>query len=313
MTTTEQRRRLYGSAQVAAASREGVLSRGELRALGIDRRRVARQVAAGRWRLHGRRTVALHTAPLGAVALRWRAVWEAGAGAALDGVSALAAAGMQGFASELVEVSVPPGRQALRVPGVRIHHLRRSSAEDVVGAGVPRVRPALAAVRAAHWAASDRQAALILCLAVQQRLVLGSHLLELVDPVPGRSRRAWVARVVADIADGAQALGELDFARLCRAWGLPEPSRQVVRQGPRGRIYLDARWDDIGLVVEIDGAQHRQGLAVSEDNLRRNALAISGEIVLAIDLVGLRLRTDEFMRQVAEAHRWLSRPARRSA
>ncbi len=313
MTTAEERRRLYGSAHVAAASRGGVLSRAELRALGIDRRRVARQVAAGRWRLHGRRTVAVHTAPLDAGALRWRAVWEGGVGAALDGVSALLAAGMQGFTAELVDISVPPGRQALRVPGVRVHHLRRSGGTDVVTMGVPRVRPALAAVRAAHWAASDRQAALILCLAVQQRLVLGRHLLELVDPVPGRSRRAFVAQVVADIADGAHALGELDFARLCRLRGLPQPSRQVVRHGPRGRIYLDVRWDDIGLVVEIDGAQHRQGLAVSEDNLRRNALAISGEIVLTIDLVGLRLRTSEFMGQVAEAHHWLSRPSRRSA
>ncbi len=160
---------------------------------------------------------------------------------------------------------------------------------------------------------SDRQAALILCLVAQQRLATGAHLLPLVDPVPGRCRRAFVAQVVADIADGAHALGELDFARLCRRWGLPDPSRQVVRPGPRGRTYLDARWDEVGLVVEIDGSQHRQGLAVSEDNLRRLALALQGEVVPAIDLIGLRLRIEELMRQVLETHRRLSDGVGRSA
>ena len=104
-----------------------------------------------------------------------------------------------------------------------------------------------------------------------------------------------------DVADGAQALGELDFARLCRLRGIPEPTRQVVRQGLRGRIYLDVAWEEHGVVAEIDGAQHRQGLAVTADNLRRNDLQIGGEITLAIDLVGLRLETDAFLGQVKAA------------
>jgi very-short-patch-repair endonuclease len=103
------------------------------------------------------------------------------------------------------------------------------------------------------------------------------------------------------MGDGVQSLGELDFARLCRSRGLPEPARQVVRQGPRGRIYLDVRWERHRLVVEIDGAQHREGLAVTADNLRRNALTLQHDTVLRIDLIGLRLFEDEFMAQVAYA------------
>ena len=102
-----------------------------------------------------------------------------------------------------------------------------------------------------------------------------------------------------DIAFGAQSLGELDFARLCRARGLPEPSRQVVRQTPAGRIYLDVGWDEFDLVVEIDGAQHRWGLAVTTDNLRQNDITLSGDRVLRIDVIGLRLETDRFLDQVA--------------
>ena len=101
------------------------------------------------------------------------------------------------------------------------------------------------------------------------------------------------------MAFGVQSLGELDFARLCRVRGLPEPDRQLVRRGPRGRIYLDVGWDDHDLAVEIDGAQHRWGLAVTTDNLRQNAVVLGGDRVLRIDVIGLRLETDLFMGQVS--------------
>jgi very-short-patch-repair endonuclease len=81
----------------------------------------------------------------------------------------------------------------------------------------------------------------------------------------------------------------------------------VVRRGPKGRIYLDARWDDIGLVVEIDGSRHRQGLAVMDDNLRVNSLTTGGETVLRIDLVGLRISPDAYLDQVCAAQMRLSR------
>jgi very-short-patch-repair endonuclease len=235
------------------------------------------------------------------LALHWRAIWEVGAGAALDGVSALQAAGLTGFQSEVTHVSVPATHRPPHVPGVKVHVVCARDEHDVVGAGIPRIRPAIAAIRGAHWAVSDRQAALIVCMGAQQRLFTDSALLATSTRRQGRTRRAFIERLVRDVAAGAQALGELDFARLCRSRGIPEPSRQVVRHGPRGRIYLDVGWEEHGVVAEVDGAQHRQGLAVTSDNLRRNALQIGGEITLTIDLVGLRLETEAFMAQVREA------------
>ena len=168
-----------------------------------------------------------------------------------------------------------------------------------LGEGVPRVRPAIAAIRAAGWAVSGRQSALILLMTVQQRLCTPAHLLTAGKQVMGRRRRRFIRQVVADIALGVQSLGELDFARLCRAKGLPEPSRQVVRAGPDGRMYLEVRWDDWALVVGIDGVQHRQGLTPSLDNLRRKRGVLQRDTVLRIDLVGLRLWESAFMDQVA--------------
>jgi hypothetical protein len=296
-------RTLRAAALGAAEAQDGVLTRTALEALGISRQATGREIAAGRWAAHGRHTVALHTGHLSQTALFWRALWETGAGAALDGVSALQAAGLTGFDSGVVHVSVPSTHRPSPVPGVRIHVTCSRDEGDVVAAGVPRTRPAVAAIRAAHWAASDRQAALLVCMAAQQRLVRDRDLLDEAGRRHGRTRRAFIRTLVTDVADGAHALGELDFARLCRGRGLPEPSRQVVRRGPRGRIYLDVAWEDHGVVAEIDGSQHRQGLAVTSDNLRRNAQQIGGEIVLGIDLVGLRLERNAFLAQVAHALR----------
>jgi very-short-patch-repair endonuclease len=287
----------------------GVVSRRILRELGVDHRTVAREVAANRWRMLGQQTVATHLGTMPVEADRWRAIWEVGPGGpALDGVTALQAVGLSGFHEDRLHVSVAHGWRPQKVTGVRLHHVGRVEREITTVRGLPCVRPEVAAIRAAHWARTDRQAALLLCLAIQQRLTTGPRLLAAAPTVRGRRRRKLVGLLVRDIADGAQSLGELDFAAMCREKGLPEPARQILRRGQRGRIYLDAGWPDLGVVVEIDGSQHRLALAVMDDNLRANEVVIGGETVLRIDLVGLRLEGDLFLDQVARA---LSGAARR--
>ena len=164
--------------------------------------------------------------------------------------------------------------------------------------GLPRTRLEVAALRGAAWARTDRQAALVLCLAVQQRLTTGHRLLAALPRVRNRGRRPFVRQVLKDIADGAQSLGELDFAEMCRRHGVPPPDRQVLRHTALGRVYLDARWDGSRFVVEIDGAGHRVGLAVTDDNLRQNEVTLGDDRVLRIDLIGLRVHEAAFMAQV---------------
>lgn len=163
-------------------------------------------------------------------------------------------------------------------------------------------------IRAAQWAVSDRQAALLICLVVQQRIVAASRLSEAWTSVARSPRRALLSSVIADVCDGAHSLGELDFARLCRRHGLPAPSRQAMRQGAQGTWYLDVYFDEAGLVVEIDGGQHYGGLAPVQDALRQNELTLTNDRVLRIPLLGLRIAEAEFMAQVAGALR-AQRPA----
>ena len=275
------------------------MSRADLAQLGCDRHVIAREVAAGRWVLHGRQTVSVHTGALDDVARRWRAIWEVGLRiAVLDGVSALQAAGLTGFREYAVHVSVPHTVTIRPVEGVIIHKVRHREPGDVLDNGIPRVRPSAAAIRAAQWARSDRQAALLLAMPVQQRLVPGADLVAAAARVSGRTRRALIPVLVGDVADGAQSLGELDFAARCRRWRIPEPSRQVLRRLPGGAAYLDAWWEEARLAVEVDGSGHRMGLAVTGDNLRQNEIVLGDDRVLRLDLLGLRLEEAAFMSQI---------------
>ncbi|MEW1952732.1 hypothetical protein [Terrabacter sp. NPDC080008] len=283
-----------------AEGQGGVVSRRQLRALGITHDHVRNEIAAERWAALGRQAVAVHRGLLPIEARAWCALWEVGERiAVLDGVTSLIASGLTGFDEAVLHLSVRHSHDIPKVDGARIHKVIRRLEDELVPSGIPRTRPAVAAVRAAGLAVSDRQAALLLLMPIQQRLTTPDALLMASRRFMGRRRRGFIKAVVGDVALGVQSLGELDFARLSRTRGLPEPSRQVVRKGPRGRIYLDVRWDGRALVVEIDGAQHREGLAVSIDNLTRNAVVLTGDRVLRIDRVGLRLHEEAFMAQVA--------------
>ncbi|TQM62388.1 hypothetical protein [Humibacillus xanthopallidus] len=303
MTTRVTRDQRAFRATGVAALHDGVAHRADLRAAGLSRHDVASEVAAGRWRLAGRHTVVIGTGSPDGEALLWRAVWESGSGAVLDGVAALVAGGLTGFRLEVIDVALPARNRGHAVPGVRLR--RRRDLGPRLSVGVPRVRPEVAVVHGAQWARSDRQAALVICLVVQQRLVRPDRLLAHWLTVTRSPRRPFIDGVIRDVCDGVHSLGELDFARLCRARGLPEPSRQAVRVQRDGRVYLDVAWEDIGLAVEIDGGHHGLALNPVDDALRQNEVVLGATRVLRIPVLGLRLDAERFLDQVVRAHQQL--------
>jgi hypothetical protein len=293
-----QRLARWREIELAADRQDGVLHRRQLYELGLTRWQLRAEIGARRWRAWGRQTVAVHTWALGAEAAWWRAVFETGPQAALDGVTALQAAGLEHFESSVIHVSVPKGATYHRSGGVRIHETRRRRPEDVLPTSPPRTRPATGAIRAALWAATQRQAALVLILAAQQGLATPDQLHEAFAFIRRDRRRRFIERVLHDIAGGVQSMGELDFGRLCVERGLPTPNRQVQRRLADGRVFLDVYWDDYGVVVEIEGVQHLlPGVAVA-DSLRQNELTLDNDKVLRIPVLGLRIAADQFMEQV---------------
>lgn len=281
----------------------GVVSRIQAYVGGVTRAQVRAHVRARRWRRVGSQSLQLATGPLTPAGRLWAAVFEAGPRAQLDGVSSLIASGLTGFRADDIRVSVPRGARVRRARGLDIRQTRRWDAGDVAPSGIPRTPVAVAAVRAALWATTDRQAALLLTMSVQQHLTTPEHLGRAALRIRRDRRRRLLHEVTLDLAGGVRSLGELDFARECRRRGLPEPSRQVVRRGRDGRYYLDVAWGAWGVAVEIEGIHHTWALHVVGDALRQNDITLQDVVVLRLPLLGFRVARDAFFVQIEEALR----------
>lgn len=287
--------------EAMAAEQAGVLHRRQLYAAGVTRWMVKAELRAKRWRRIGRSTICVHTGPLTLVARHWFAVLEGGPRAQLDGVSSLQAAGLTGFTIDAVRVSVPRGARVWRVKGINIRQTRRWAKQDRAEGSLPRTRNEIAAVRAALWARSFKEAALILTMTVQQGLATPHELGAAMLRIRRDRRRAFVHRVILDLLGGVRSLGELDVAGECRRRGLPEPDRQVIRRGRNGKYYLDLYWDRYRVVVEIDGIHHSWAEHVVGDALRHNDIALDHDVVLRLPLLGLRIEPDAFFEQIERA------------
>lgn len=302
MASRQQR---FEIAERLTDSFDGVMHRRQLRENGLTWRDVNCEVAAGRWFCHGTHTVAVGRPELAGRALLWRAVWESGRLAALDGAAALLAHGLTGFTLDRIDVAIPHNARPHSVPGVRPR--RRRELGDVNRNGLPRLRVATAVINAARWATSERQASLLVSMTVQQRLIAPTSLLLEWQNTRGVPRLSGLDRVFRDVCAGAQSLGELDFAGLCRRIGMPEPRRQELRKGPNGTSYLDCYWPEAQLHVEIDGRQHGEGLQHDDDTLRQNDVGLFDDTkTLRITLNSLRLNRERVMVQVAAAY-WARR------
>ena len=289
-----------------------VVGRRQLVAAGVPRWLIRAEVRVGRWRLLGRQLVVLHTGPLTSAALRWVAVLGTCPRAALDGVTGLQEAGLVGLHDVDIHVIAPRGSEPRAVPGVVVHESRRFREQDVITSGIRRMSPAVAAVHAALWAVSDRQAQLFLLMTVQQRLATPDAISDALSRVRRHKRRRLLLDLVADMGAGVQSLGELDVAHDFRRRGFPEPDRQAVRRRPSGTEYLDVRLSSYSLVFEIDGAGHDAPAQQLADLLRDISIAGDGDTVIRIPLVLYRMAGEQVLDRIEgllEARGWHRRAA----
>jgi hypothetical protein len=258
----------------------------------LGRPHVRWKIATGQWQRPFRGVVVTFSGPLGRAHQEWAAVLAAGAGAVLAGLSAARLDGLTEFDSGRIYLLVPASRQVrVQLPsGVVLHR------SEVLGPGAvhplrlpPRTRLARSIVDAAAWMASDDGARAVLAAAVQQRLTRVSDLQAVLERRPALHRRGLITLTLRDIAGGAEALSELDFGRLTRRFGLPQPDRQAIRLDAHGRRrWLDAYWDQARLVAEVDGRWHMEALAWWADMRRDNDLTVSGIRVLRFPAFAVR-------------------------
>jgi hypothetical protein len=282
---------------------DGVATRAELAALSVSADHVASQVRARRWRVLGS-AVVLHNGSL-TVGQRQRvALINCGPRAVLTSFTAARRWGLQGWSRPEIHVLAPAGTRRPDISGLVLHRARQWRTIDVSPARrLHRLAPAL--VVAASSFGSPRPGCGLLAAAVQQRLVSSAELRSAVTAATRRRHRSALLLALDDIAQGAQALSEIDFVRLCRRHALPGPRLQAVRTDPAGRRrYLDAEWDLADgrvLAVEVDGALHLSPRRWYDDQLRQNEVVLGGSVVLRYPSVIVRTEEATVVAQLRRA------------
>ena len=226
------------------------------------------------------------------------AVLTCGAGAALSGDAGLRERGMKRLRVSALDVAV--GRNRTVVPAtlpdgslVVPHRLARPQRWHGYQRGLPVLSAHACVLHAAAWATDDRWAEHRLASSVQQRLTVVPLLRTTLAEMPKLPRRALIVSVLDDLELGAHAQSELEFLRLCRRHGLPEPDELQVRVRTGGTTrFLDARYRRQRISLEIDGAYHLLVEAWDADALRTLELAVaqrgSGEQLIRITRANLR-------------------------
>lgn len=266
---------------------------------------VRAQLDARRWRRWGH-AIVLHNGPLTREERWYVARAHAGPGAVLTAFTAVEAYGLQGWEREEAHVLARPGAHgAANCPvSLRTHHVRDWTRVRRHPDGPVQVLAQSLLVASASFP-SARPACGLLAAAVQQRLATPTALTHALDSATRIRHRSAMRCAVDDIAQGAAALSEIDFVRLCRRAGLPAPLQQAVRRDCGGRRrYLDATWrraDGRLVVVEVDGALHLSQRRWWDDQSRQNELVLGGAIVLRFPSVVVRTQPELVIRQLRHA------------
>lgn len=181
------------------------------------------RLGSGRWQRPCRAVLVTHSGGISEAEWLWVAVLAAGPQAVLGGVTSVRLDGLTGFDDRATHLVIPACRQVrTAVPGIVVHLSRVLGPDDVHPARLPpRTRLTRSLLDAAAWSGSGRGARAILAAGVQQWLVRPDQMAAALHRRPRLRRHALIAATLADIAGGAQALSELDFAGLARRFGLP--------------------------------------------------------------------------------------------
>jgi hypothetical protein len=284
----------------------GVASRAELRLVDVGPHGVDAQVAAARWRVVGR-AVLLHNGPVTVAQRRRLCLLNCGPRSVLTSFTAAEEWGLRRWERPEIHVAVAVGADVAAADhpllrGLVLHRIREWGRVEMSPARRLH-RLASALLLAAASFPTARPGCGLLAAAVQQRLVRPGELRRALEAAPRTRHRRALTLVVGDIEQGAEALSEIDFGRLCRRFKLPTPCRQAVRVGVGGRRrYLDAEWrlpDGRVLAVEVDGAHHMRTEHWIADQLRQNEIVSGGTVVLRFPSVVVRDRPELVAEQLA--------------
>jgi len=214
-----------------------------------------------------------HTGPLTWQQRAWAAVlacWPA----ALYGESARRAhegPGRREIDDSIIHVAVDRSRHLAEPAGVRLHRVAGFDARAQWNVGPPRIRYEETVLDLAVLARDDVTAVAVLADACGARRTTARRLLTCLDARARIPRRDFLAAVLADVAEGTCSTLEHGYLTLVeRPHGLPVGERQAVRVSEGRRTYLDVRYRDLGMLVELDGWLYHSSAGAHDRDLQRD-------------------------------------------
>jgi very-short-patch-repair endonuclease len=240
-----------------ASRSHGVVNRAQLLAAGLTDAQIKRRLRSGELLQEYRGVYRVgHRAP--SVEARYlAAVWACGSGALLSGRAAGHLLGIIATPPSMPEVTAPTER---RVPGIATHR-HRTPVEATIWRGIPVTTPARTLVDLSSVLAVADLARACHEAGIRHGTAPGE-----VEAILDRRQGARTLRRILR-GDEHVSLSALErrFLALLRREGLPLP----VTNRPAGGRYVDCRWAEQRLTVELDGYRYHSSRHAWELDRRR--------------------------------------------
>ncbi len=182
-----------------------------------------------------------------------------------------------------LDVAVDRDRSPRPPFGVRLHRLADLDSRVHWHLSPPRVRLEEAAIDVASEARDDFTAVAVLADAVQSRRTTAARMEQALAGRSRIARRQFLGGVLADVGQGTCSVLEHGYlTRIERPHGLPTARRQV-RESPRGAVYRDVAYCDLGRFVELDGRLFHDSAADRDRDLERDLeVALDGRVTVRL-------------------------------
>lgn len=255
----------------------GVVRRDQAIAAGLSRHVIAGRIESGQWQRLHRGVFAAFSGPVPRESVLWGVALRAGEHAVLSHHTAAELWRLSDQPLKSVHVSIPRGVGMPGIPGVIIHYSSRLAEARHPARLPPLTKLEETVLDLAGLAHTAEEAVAWPIRACQRRLTTSDRIIATLE---ARTRARWrrdIADAIPDIRAGVHSPLELRYLRdVERRHGLPRGDRQVRVIRGATRQYIDVRYADYGVVVELDGVLAHPVDGRNRDMRRDNANTLDG-------------------------------------